>query len=81
MTTMKKMLLLSLVLTTALLAGLGAAPTVDQGSTIDSMQAGRCLCPQIYAPVLADDGNCYPNQCIAECKNKTVVGPCPGEPI
>lgn len=29
---------------------------------------GRCLCPQVYAPVTCDNGKTYPNQCEANCK-------------
>ncbi len=30
---------------------------------------GRCICPQIYAPVECDKGKVYPNQCVADCRN------------
>ena len=30
---------------------------------------GRCICPQIYAPVECDNGKVYPNQCLADCRN------------
>ena len=30
---------------------------------------GRCICPQVYAPVECDRGKVYPNQCVADCRN------------
>ena len=30
---------------------------------------GRCICPQIYAPVECDHGRVFPNQCVANCRN------------
>jgi hypothetical protein len=30
---------------------------------------GRCLCPQVYAPVECDRGKIYSNQCVADCRN------------
>lgn len=33
------------------------------------VQAARCLCPLIYAPVACDHGKTYPNQCVANCHN------------
>lgn len=32
---------------------------------------GRCVCPQVYAPVECDNGRTYPNQCVADCRNAT----------
>ncbi|HXV78183.1 MAG TPA: Kazal-type serine protease inhibitor [Candidatus Polarisedimenticolaceae bacterium] len=32
-------------------------------------EAGRCLCPKIYAPVVCDNGKTYANQCLADCRN------------
>ena len=32
-------------------------------------KAGRCICPQVYAPVECDHGKVYPNQCVADCRN------------
>jgi hypothetical protein len=28
--------------------------------------AGPPVCPQIYAPVICDNGRVYPNQCVAD---------------
>ena len=33
------------------------------------VQAGRCVCPQVYAPVECARGKIYPNQCVADCKH------------
>jgi hypothetical protein len=33
------------------------------------VEAGPCICPQIYAPVTCDNGKTYPNQCVANCKH------------
>lgn len=30
---------------------------------------GRCICPQIYAPVECDNGRTFANQCPADCRN------------
>ena len=41
-------------------------------------EAGRCVCPKIYAPVECDKGKVYPNQCVADCrraKNCVPVSP------
>ena len=32
-------------------------------------EAGRCVCPKIYAPVICDNGHTYVNPCMAECRN------------
>ena len=32
-------------------------------------EAGRCVCPKVYAPVVCDNGKTYPNQCVADCRN------------
>ena len=31
--------------------------------------AGRCICPQVYAPVKCSNGKTYPNACVASCQN------------
>jgi hypothetical protein len=31
------------------------------------------VCPQIFAPIMADDGNTYANQCLAQARGRTVV--------
>jgi hypothetical protein len=33
------------------------------------VEAGRCLCPKVYAPVVCSNGKTYPNQCVADCRN------------
>ena len=30
---------------------------------------GPNACPQVYAPVICDNGKVYPNQCVADRKN------------
>lgn len=32
---------------------------------------GPCICPQIYAPVVCDNGKTYPNLCVAGCRHAT----------
>ena len=34
----------------------------------DVQAKGRCVCPQIYAPVVCDKGKTFPNQCVADCR-------------
>ena len=34
-------------------------------------QAGPCVCPKVYAPVICDHGRTYPNIYCARCKNAT----------
>ena len=36
---------------------------------VQEAEAGRCLCPKIYAPVVCDHGRTYANPCLAECHN------------
>jgi len=31
--------------------------------------APRCICPNVYAPVICDNGKTYPNLCVANCKH------------
>ncbi len=33
--------------------------------------APRCLCPDLWAPVICDNGKIYPNMCFADCKHAT----------
>jgi len=48
----------------AVLAGVAAMMTTP-------VEAGRCICPKVYAPVVCDNGKTYPNQCVADCRNAT----------
>ena len=41
-------------------------------------EAGRCLCPKVYAPVVCSNGKTYPNQCVANCRNATDCSPVGG---
>ena len=41
--------------------------TVPLGTEVQAK--GRCLCPQIYAPVECAHGKVYSNQCVADCRN------------
>ena len=37
-------------------------------SEAPTAEAGRCVCPQVYAPVVCSNGKTYPNQCVADCR-------------
>ena len=39
--------------------------------------APRCLCPQVYAPVVCDNGQTYPNLCVANCRHAHGCVPVP----
>lgn len=39
--------------------------------------APRCICPQVYSPVICDNGKTYPNLCVANCKHATGCVPIP----
>ena len=51
--------------------GLSAALAVTAGvgvaALVSDAYAKPCLCPDIYAPVICDNGRTYPNQCVANC--------------
>jgi len=50
--------------------GLVATAAVGSLALIAPVEAkGPCICPQIYAPVVCDNGKTYPNPCVAECRN------------
>lgn len=52
--------------------GLVVAACLGAGALFTEVQAApRCLCPDIYAPVICDNGKIYPNQCVADCKHAT----------
>jgi hypothetical protein len=36
---------------------------------VTPVEAARCVCPKIYAPVVCDKGKVYPNQCVADCRH------------
>ena len=37
------------------------------GSSVEAK--GRCICPQVYAPVECAHGRVFSNQCVADCRN------------
>jgi hypothetical protein len=39
--------------------------------------APRCICPQVYAPVVCDNGQTYPNLCVANCQRARNCVPVP----
>lgn len=55
----------------AVLAGVAAMMTTP-------VEAGRCICPKVYAPVECDNGKVYPNQCVADCRNASGCVPTGG---
>lgn len=69
------------------------APTVQPEVALDDLFApeatpvndckggtgGRCICPELYAPVCGCDGVTYVNSCYASCKVKSwTTGSCDG---
>ena len=38
-------------------------------ATATPAEAGPCICPLIYAPVICDNGKTYPNPCVANCRH------------
>lgn len=50
-------------------AAFAFALVLGVSSLFTEAEAGRCLCPQIYAPVKCDNGKTYPNACVAGCHN------------
>lgn len=58
-------ILVAVAVTTAVGLGFVALMTV----TATPAEAARCICPQVYAPVVCDNGRTYPNQCIADCRH------------
>ena len=38
-------------------------------SLFTEAEAGRCICPKLYGPVMCDNGKTYMNPCLAECHN------------
>lgn len=41
----------------------------------EATAAPRCICPDVYAPVVCDNGKTYPNLCVAQCKHATGCEP------
>ena len=52
-----------------LCAGLAVAGAFGTTALISPVEAGPCICPKIYAPVVCDNGKTYPNQCVADCRH------------
>ena len=55
--------LVAVAATTAV--GLGTLALMT--ATATPAEAARCICPQVYAPVVCDHNKTYPNQCVADC--------------
>lgn len=53
----------------AVAAAFGFALVFGVSSLFTEAEAGRCICPKIYAPVKCDNGKTYSNQCLADCQN------------
>ncbi len=51
----------------AFAAAIAAAVVCGVSSLFTEAQAGRCICPQLYAPVRCDNGKTYVNPCYASC--------------
>ena len=50
-------------------AAVAAAIAVGMPALFTEAEAGPCICPKIYAPVICDNGRTYSNQCLADCRN------------
>jgi hypothetical protein len=49
--------------------GLVMALAIGVSAIFTEAHARPCLCPDIYAPVVCDNGKVYPNQCVADCRH------------
>ncbi len=45
------------------------AVAVGVSSLFTEAEAGPCICPDLYAPVICDNGKTYPNACVAKCRH------------
>ena len=59
----KHVVLLVLVVLVVVTVGIVALSTPEAQA-----KGGRCVCPQVYAPVICDKGKVFPNQCVADCR-------------
>ncbi len=48
-------------------AGIAAVVAFGLSSVFTEAHAARCICPQVYAPVICDNGKTYVNPCYASC--------------
>ena len=51
----------------AVAVGITAVVGFGLSSLFTEAHAARCICPQLYAPVLCDNGKTYVNPCYASC--------------
>jgi len=49
-----------------MMGGLVGGKGTSRGSQVPAQTEGAAKCPQIYAPVICDNGKTYPNQCVAD---------------
>lgn len=51
----------------AVAAAFAFALVFGASSLFTEAEAARCICPQVYAPVICDNGKTYANPCLASC--------------